>query len=508
MSALNMILTNKESILPFSHNITALNREIKGVAFPQSTGEVIELVKLANEKGISLYPVSTGKNWGYGSKLPVKDHCVIVVLSKLNKIHEINVEKAYAVVEPGVTQQQLYDEIKKRGIPLLLNCTGSSSQTSIIGNCLEKGIGYFSSRDSDVLNFEIVNGKGEIFSSDSENAIGPDLKELFFQSNFGIITKAGIRLMRKPQKIVALSSALEDEKKIDQFIDAINYLRKRGILKSNFRIGNKNRSMSTIIPLLTDIIMDEEKTTYEKAKLKAGYIYKKHITSAWTAIGPVYGSNKEVKYYLDEIKKTLAKFGPIRYYTEKELSSFKKLLSFFKFLPPVRDRFYLLQSAEPLVGLSFGKPTDAAIQSLNYNKHTPLDRNMDPDEGTTGLWFLAPVIPFKGTEVKNILSEVENICNKHCFEIFISLNVCSETSLKCIINIFFDKESKSETEKAYICKNELLNYLKLHNYVPYRLGIDDMKKMAQPESPYWRIIKKIKHLFDPNAVIAPERYID
>lgn len=49
---------------------------------PSSEDEVRRIVGLANEHRIALYPFSTGKNWGLGSKLPVIDGCVLVDLSR------------------------------------------------------------------------------------------------------------------------------------------------------------------------------------------------------------------------------------------------------------------------------------------------------------------------------------------------------------------------------------------------------------------------------------------
>src|SRR5262245_35073925 len=66
-----------------------LRRQISAVLCPASLEQVKEIVRVASTHGIPLYPISTGNNWGYGSALPVRDHNVILDLSRLNRIIEV-----------------------------------------------------------------------------------------------------------------------------------------------------------------------------------------------------------------------------------------------------------------------------------------------------------------------------------------------------------------------------------------------------------------------------------
>src|SRR5512138_3910576 len=53
---------------------------------PSSRQHVQECVRIANRHRIPLYPVSGGKNWGYGSSVPAADECVLLDLSRMNRI--------------------------------------------------------------------------------------------------------------------------------------------------------------------------------------------------------------------------------------------------------------------------------------------------------------------------------------------------------------------------------------------------------------------------------------
>src|SRR5262245_15764020 len=73
----------------YGRNVTGLKRCIPLVLRPQSEDEVRRIIALANAQGVALYPISTGKNWGLGSKLPVVDGCVIVDLGRMSRIIEV-----------------------------------------------------------------------------------------------------------------------------------------------------------------------------------------------------------------------------------------------------------------------------------------------------------------------------------------------------------------------------------------------------------------------------------
>ena len=107
-----------------------IERKIAAVLRPGSVEEIRKIIHVANLYSVPLYPISTGNNWGYGSANPVQHGNVIVDLARMNRIHEVNTELAYAVIEPGVTQSQLHDHLTRNQIPLWLNPTGAGPSCS------------------------------------------------------------------------------------------------------------------------------------------------------------------------------------------------------------------------------------------------------------------------------------------------------------------------------------------------------------------------------------------
>ena len=91
------VLSSTEVCRAYESNASGLERSIPVVLMPASTKEVQALVQTANRYGTPLYPISTGKNWGLGSRLPIQDQCAVVELSRMNRIIEVNEEESLRV---------------------------------------------------------------------------------------------------------------------------------------------------------------------------------------------------------------------------------------------------------------------------------------------------------------------------------------------------------------------------------------------------------------------------
>src|SRR5512137_2406289 len=88
---------------------TGAQRRLAGALRPARAESIAEIVRIAREHGVPLYPISTGNNWGYGTALPVRDDCAILDLSDLRAIREFDPETGVVTLEPGVTQAMLAD---------------------------------------------------------------------------------------------------------------------------------------------------------------------------------------------------------------------------------------------------------------------------------------------------------------------------------------------------------------------------------------------------------------
>lgn len=86
------------------------------VVQPASVEEVQALLKVANTHGVPLWTVSRGKNLGYGGPAPRLNGSVVLDLSRMNRILEINDELCYGLFEPGVTFFDVYEHVRAKGL--------------------------------------------------------------------------------------------------------------------------------------------------------------------------------------------------------------------------------------------------------------------------------------------------------------------------------------------------------------------------------------------------------
>jgi 4-cresol dehydrogenase (hydroxylating) len=70
---------------------------------PNAVEQVQEVVRIANRFKVPLYPISTGRNLGYGGSAPAYTGSVVLDLKRMNRVLEVNEANAYALVEPGVS---------------------------------------------------------------------------------------------------------------------------------------------------------------------------------------------------------------------------------------------------------------------------------------------------------------------------------------------------------------------------------------------------------------------
>ena len=115
-----------EKILDGASTATFLTQSrVRAILRPGTRSEVQECVRTANRFGVPVYPVSSGKNWGYGSRVPAQDG-VLLDLARLNRIVDFDEELAYVTIEPGVTAATASPVSPRRGMSnLWMDATGS-----------------------------------------------------------------------------------------------------------------------------------------------------------------------------------------------------------------------------------------------------------------------------------------------------------------------------------------------------------------------------------------------
>ena len=175
---------------------------------------------------------------------------------RMNRILEIDEKLAFAVVEPGVSYQAIYDELVRRGNKLMLDVTSGPPQGGMIGNALDKGAGYTPYFDHFGFScgLEVVLGNGEILRTGdgaltsrqlinwhtSKYSFGPILDGLFAQSNYGIVTRMGVWLLPRPPAIRSFHFAFPDDDDLEQIIELCRPMKLSNFVPSLFRVAERS----------------------------------------------------------------------------------------------------------------------------------------------------------------------------------------------------------------------------------------------------------------------------
>ena len=194
---------------------------------PGSTQEVSEILKLANEKCIPVYPQGAASGLT-GGAVPVHGG-IALDMTRMNRIIEIDDANLTATVEPGVVVADFQKEVEK--FDLLYPPDPASNKFATIGGSVAecagglRGMKYGVTKDY-VMALEVVLPTGEIINVGSrtlKNVTGYDLTKLFVGSEgtLGIFTKIVVKLMPPPEKIETIMAFFSSIRKAADTVSSI-----------------------------------------------------------------------------------------------------------------------------------------------------------------------------------------------------------------------------------------------------------------------------------------------
>jgi 4-cresol dehydrogenase (hydroxylating) flavoprotein subunit len=493
--------------------------KVGAVLFPGSVEEVIKCLDIARRYRVALYPVSTGKNWGYTSGAPTSD-AVLLNLSRMNRILDFNEELGYAIIEPGVTQRQLFDFLRSRGSKLWIDATGASPDCSILGNTVERGFGHtpYSDHFAHSCNLQVVLPSGEVIQTGMGEmpgaktaslyrwGVGPFVDGLFSQSNLGIVTRMTVWLMPAPECVEAFFFKIDRDEDLPQLIDALRPLRMDGTLKSACHIGNDYKVLGGLQPYPwqeTDGVTPLQPETLAQIAQKLNF-------GAWNGSGALYGTKRQVAEARRLVRLALkGKVQRLKFLDERKLHlamRFAKVARMFT----KWDLSQTLELLRPLFGLIQGVPTDQPMKSCywrkpGFNAATCDSSTLNPDRDRCGLIWCSPLAPLSGSHVHEMTKICISTLLEYKFEPMISLTIMTERTVGCVVSIIYDRDIEGEDERARLCHEALLGRLAASGYYPYRLGIQSMGVMEHT-GPLGGFLKRIKEHLDPQHILAPGRY--
>lgn len=435
-------------------------RRIDAVVRASSTDAVRRVVLGAHEHGVPLYPISTGMNWGLGSRSPVADGGVLLALDGMTRIRELDLEQGIAVIEPGVTQAALAERLA--GTPYFLNVTTSCKDSSVLGNVVDRGQGMIRLRIDELLGLEVVLGDGAVVTTGGVGPTsgrrffgrgsGPDPTQLFCQSSFGVVTAVALALVPRPECTGFAYGSFAGEA-LPLVVDRLAQLRREHVIDRIFYFSE----------------MQIDATTRGLPR--------------FTVLGPVLGRRRLVTESLAIVREEL---GGIPGCTGLRTGEAQQLEPG----DPIyhRGRAFLgIPSCEPMRA-RFGTDTCAL------------------DESSRRGWsVLQSLLPLDGRAVQAALTILDEEAKAHRATIQPHISAVSSRSLNLMSMIWFDRVP-GEIERMRLLRERLQARLVARGFHSSRRGIDLLHAgrihLHEDEA-----LSRIKAALDPRGVVAPGRYV-
>lgn len=447
---------------------------------PASTEEVQAVVRLANEHKTPLWPISRGKNLGYGAAAPRMPGSIVLDLGRMNKILDMDTELGTVLLEPGVGFFDLYEHIQREKAPLWMSVPGNA-WGSVIGNALDHGIGYtpYGQHARQICGIEAVlpdgdlvrTGMGSMNNNHAWNlfpmSYGPSWDQMFTQSNLGVVTKMGLWMMPAPETSLELALDIPKEEDIGWVIDTIAPLKISGLI-----------DQSVFIPswLGKIVILGQRKDFWDKPGAipdwRVAELLKEHKLGYWRVSIRLYGDEAVNKAKASVIK-----------------AAFKKHID-----APMEEIWWRPGNPINAMDPTMGIPSAVALQMGDW-------------VGGRGAHMgFSPVVPANSKHVMSQLKRSRKIIADHDVDFYASFTIGGRFANN-INMLMYDRDKPDQVANMRKLFNALIADARTAGYGEYRTHLGWMDAVADTfdfnNHALRRLNEKVKDALDPNGILAP-----
>jgi 4-cresol dehydrogenase (hydroxylating) flavoprotein subunit len=452
--------------------------EPSGAVAPATVEEIQAIVRIANENKVPLWPISRGKNFGYGGPAPVLKGSILLDLSRMKKI-EVDPAGGTVLVEPGVSFFDLYDYLQQRNLPFWISVPGNS-WGSVAGNALDRGVGYtpYGDHAARICGLEVVLPDGDIVRTGMgaisqgptwqlyKTGFGPGWDTMFCQSNLGIVTKLGLWLMPEPEAVLGLNIDADKPEDLKWLVDVLGPLRKAGILQQSPSIGNWLRAAAT---MTTRQEWAEPGNPLSDAAVQA--IRDKFQIGWWGVALRVYGPLEIAEPTLGLIRKAFDK-QPVWKMAETR---------WVRGDPP---------EGSPATGV----PVTYPLANANWFG------------GRGGHISFSPVLPVDGDLALRYFRRNSQLHAQFGFDYHPSFAI-QDRSMNNINQLLFDQDNPQMVENLDKLFRTLVREAAADGYAEYRTHVGYMDVVADTfdfnNHALRRLNERVKDALDPNGILAP-----
>jgi hypothetical protein len=318
------------------------------VVFPKTTVEVQDVIKLANEHGVPAVPRSSAVSL-HGAGIPTEGG-ILLDLTQMNKIMEIDDRNWYAIIQPGVTFRQLNDQLEGHGFRIAAPLLDPPS-ASVVSSYMERNpvatAADFTYGAEHVVSYTIVAPNGDTFTvghpkMENAPAGAPDGPGLNFyrifqgaEGTLGIVTEMIVRVLPLPkaQKLVFFPS-----ESIERCVEIIGRIQKSELGLECFALNNFNlaalllqETADQLEPLQNGSYIDVDGATPWTDEQQEQFYELRSQLPPWTvilrlsAVGPI--PEEKIAYQELDLKDAMAEIGAEPKPTVGGVTALDKLLT-------------------------------------------------------------------------------------------------------------------------------------------------------------------------------------
>ena len=508
------VLDSAEADRRWGCDTGGLKRVLAGAVCVRSTDQVAAVMAVASRHRVPVHPISTGKNWGYGTALPPSDDCVILDLSQLRRIIHFDAELGVVTVEPGVTQGLLADFLAQGGHDFLVPVTGAGPTCSLVGNALQRGYGITPHADhfAAVTDLEAVLADGSLYRGALRElggedlgrlfrwGIGPYTAGLFTQSGLGIVTRMSIALARRPACVMSCLFSLADDRLLESAVSCVREtLAALPGVVGGINLMNRHRVLAMAAPYPIG-------QTGPDGLIPARLIEamgRQYQIAPWTGFATLYGTQAVVAAARREVRKRFRGVASrMVFFTPRRARS---LARWSALLPGAMGRRLSGTAATLAKSLDLvnGQPNETALPLCYWRSGTqPGHGSMDPARDGCGLLWSAPLVPMRGRTVRDFVAMAHRVTAKHGIEPLVTLTSISERVFDSTIPILFDRSSAAEQQQAHQCQQALFIEGLPLGCAPYRVGSGASSMLAPRLAQTTLFHARLKRALDPQGLMS------
>ncbi len=468
------VLSGSEQLLPYEKIMIPAGEDDyapSAAVLAATLAEVQGVLAVCNKYKVPVWPISTGRNFGYGSAAPATRGQVILDLKRMDRILEVDPVLCTALIEPGVTYQQLHDYLRARKIDLWLDFPADGPLVGPVGNTLERGMGRTPYADhlAHTCGMEVVLADGRVLRTGMGSlatpakgaswqafkyGYGPYLDGIFTQSNFAVVTKLGLWLMPAPASHRTLLVQYAHDADLAPAVEAIRPLHLNGTITNPSMLSNATLRL-TEFTRRADLFQG----TGAVPDSLIFSVARQHDIAPWNLTFSLYGTPEQIAPNLDLVTRALTASGG-------------------------------------RVVLDYRDGTQS--NELDLKAFTLLDW-----AGGGGLVWLATVSPARGADAASQRDLARRVLGRYGLDYLASATIYGR-DLHHLTAVVFDHRDPQARLQVRDCVAELIAAFTENGYGVYRASIDFMAAVARTYGETHREVHRaLKRALDPKGILAP-----